>query len=330
MRCLSRRITYCLGIFILLIFIELHLFHITTMGATAVLIDIPSGASIKKFSQTLALEGYIPRPEVLELLLRVDGRPIHAGEYRLTPGMSLFKLAYLVKTGKVHQYSLTIPEGIQTAQLLALLKKAPKLVDVDEAIAAYQLRYEQLEGVLLPETYFYAKGTATIDVLTRAEQMMVALLEAHWPLQQNPMLSSPREAVILASLIEKETAAQQEMPLIAGVLTRRLQERMRLQVDPTVIYALGADYTGRLQRSDMVVEHPYNTYRNIGLPPGPIAMPGKAAILAALYPKMTDALYYVSKGDGQHYFSATFEEHQQAIRHYLIQGMPNERSETLH
>ena len=175
------------------------------------------------------------------------------------------------------------------------------------------------EGWFYPETYYFAKGTTDIDLLQRAHRKMQEELDDAWGKRtQSDVITTPYEALILASIVEKETGAVEERPQIAGVFVRRLQLGMRLQTDPTVIYGID-DYSGNITRTDLNTWTPYNTYMNHGLTPTPIAMPGRAAIDAVLNPEPGDALYFVARGDGRHYFSATLAEHQEAVRKYQIE-----------
>ncbi len=174
-----------------------------------------------------------------------------------------------------------------------------------------------LEGWIYPDTYSYTKGTRDIDVLRRAYQRMQQVLAEEWEARSQPLpLSSPYEALILASIVEKETGAPEERAAIAGVFVRRLQKNMRLQTDPTVIYGMGDNYRGNIRRSDLTRYTPYNTYKIDGLPPTPIANPGREAIHASLHPAPGKALYFVAKGDGRHQFSATLVEHNRAVQVY--------------
>jgi len=173
------------------------------------------------------------------------------------------------------------------------------------------------EGLFFPDTYFFEKNTTDVELLKRAHDKMQTLLDAEWHKRDKKVpLENPYQALILASIIEKETAAAEERKQIAGVFTRRLQKGMLLQTDPTVIYGMGDDYHGDIKREDLREPTPYNTYVNKGLPPTPIAMPGKAAIVAALHPAGGDALFFVSRGNGKHAFSATLEEHEKYVERY--------------
>jgi UPF0755 protein len=189
-----------------------------------------------------------------------------------------------------------------------------------EARAALGIKAEHLEGQFYPDTYLVARGTSDVDVLSQAAKLMQAELKAAWDNRDQGLpINSPYELLTLASIVERETALDSERPQVAGVFIRRLNKRMKLQTDPTVIYGLGESFDGDLRRADMTSDTPYNTYTRYGLPPTPISLPGKASIDAAVNPAPGDALYFVATGDpdGSHYFSATLEEHNQAVQRYL-------------
>jgi UPF0755 protein len=188
-----------------------------------------------------------------------------------------------------------------------------------QIVEKLNIEYFPPEGVFLPETYFFPRGTRASQMLKRSQQAMSTELEKLWKLRSSDAaVSSPYEALILASIIEKETAVDFERDEIAGVFTRRLKKRMRLQTDPTVIYGLGDRYQGTIRTRDLREATPYNTYVISGLPPTPIAFPGRDSIHAALNPKPGRSLYFVSKGDGTHYFSETLEEHNRAVAQYIL------------
>jgi UPF0755 protein len=184
-----------------------------------------------------------------------------------------------------------------------------------------------VEGWLAPNTYFYTLGDSDIGILKRAHKHQEQILSSQWD-QRAPGLpyKTPYQALIMASLVEKETAAKTEMPVISGVFVARLEKGMRLQTDPTIIYAMGSRYHGKIGYRDLKIDSPYNTYLHYGLPPGPIAMPGKGAIEAALHPAATDALYFVAKGDGTHVFSHTLEQQNAAVRRYQLHRGADYRS----
>lgn len=261
---------------------------------------------------------------VLAEQLRVAGR-LHAGEYALTAGMTPRDLLLNMSAGRVLQRNFTIVDGWNFRELRQALAKADKLRQDGAALddAALMARIgapgEMPEGRFLPETYAYVKGDSDLDILRRAHAAMAKLLDAAWARRDKDLpLASPYEALILASIVEKETGRADERARIAGVFVRRLQNHMLLQTDPTVIYGMGEAYAGNIHKSDLTTDTPYNTYTRTGLPPTPIAMPGKPAIEAALHPVQGTELYFVSRGDGSHVFSTTLDEHNRNVACYQL------------
>lgn len=261
---------------------------------------------------------------VLAEQLRVAGR-LHAGEYALTAGMTPRDLLLNMAAGRVLQRNFTIVDGWNFRELRQALAKADKLRQDGAALddAALMARIgapgEMPEGRFLPETYAYVKGDSDLDILRRAHAAMAKLLDAAWARRDKDLpLASPYEALILASIVEKETGRADERARIAGVFVRRLQNHMLLQTDPTVIYGMGEAYAGNIHKSDLTTDTPYNTYTRTGLPPTPIAMPGKPAIEAALHPVQGSELYFVSRGDGSHVFSTTLDEHNRNVACYQL------------
>lgn len=256
---------------------------------------------------------------VLAEQLHVAGR-LHAGEYALTTGMTPRDLLLNMAAGKVLQRNFTIVDGWSFRELRQALAKADKLrqdgAALDDAALMAKLGApgEMPEGRFLPETYAYVKGDSDLDVLRRAHTAMAKMLDALWA-QRDPNLplATPYDALILASIVEKETGRADERARIAGVFVRRLQNHMLLQTDPTVIYGMGESYAGNIHKSDLTTDTPYNTYTRQGLPPTPIAMPGKPAIEAALHPASGTELYFVARGDGTHVFSSTLDEHNRNV-----------------
>jgi len=250
---------------------------------------------------------------------------IKAGNYVFSKGTTPVQLLDKVVDGEVVQYSSTIVEGWTFRQMLAVLhqhkhidKKLTGLSD-SEITQALSLPKEHPEGQFLPDTYLFPEGTTDIQFLSRASQAIYRYLESEWPgRDENLPLKSSYEALILASIVEKETGVAKERPAIAGVFIRRLQKGMRLQTDPTVIYGMGEQFDGNIRRRDLKKDTPYNSYTRYGLPPTPIALPGKAAIDAVMHPADGNSLYFVAKGDGSHQFSATLEEHNRAVRRYQL------------
>jgi UPF0755 protein len=263
-------------------------------------------------------------PGVCGARLGVAGK-LHAGEYALTPGMTPTELLRKMAAGDVVQHHFTIVEGWTFKQLRVALAQEAGLqqtlaaVDDREIMSRLGAAGALAEGWFLPETYSYVKGMSDLDALRRAHEAMRKLLDTLWGGHPSDfVLDSPYQLLTLASIVEKETARPDERPLIAGVFLHRLRLGMRLQTDPSVIYGLGAQYDGRIHRRDLDADTPYNTYTQAGLPPTPIALPGKAALEAVMHPAATDALYFVARGDGSHEFSTTLDAHNQAVARYQL------------
>ncbi|MGH8530598.1 MAG: endolytic transglycosylase MltG [Nevskiales bacterium] len=249
---------------------------------------------------------------------------LKAGEYELTPASTPKQVLELLVSGKSKQYSFTIVEGWTAAEVFTRLAQQTAITHIlpaDPATIMQALGEPALhpEGLFYPDTYNYPRGTTDLEFLKRARGQMQQVLDEEWTARAPELpLSTPYEALILASIVERETGLSIERPLIAGVFVRRLQKGMMLQTDPTVIYGLGAKFDGNLRRADLQADTSYNTYTRVGLPPTPIALPGRAAINAALHPTPDSSLYFVAKGDGSHVFSATIEEHEAAVRQYQL------------
>jgi UPF0755 protein len=294
--------------------------HVQGQGSS---IDVGRGSSLKDIVVQLRAQGVTDAHPLywraLAEQLRVAGR-LHAGEYALAPGMTPRDLLANMAAGKVMQRNFTIVDGWTFRELRQALAKADKLrqdvASLDDAQLMEKLGAggEEPEGRFLPETYAYVKGDSDLDILKRAHAAMSKTLDALWAQRDKDLpLASPYEALILASIVEKETGRADERPRIAGVFVRRLRTHMLLQTDPTVIYGMGESYAGNIHKSDLTTDTPYNTYTRPGLPPTPIALPGKPALMAALHPASGSELYFVSRGDGSHVFSSTLEEHNRNV-----------------
>lgn len=262
---------------------------------------------------------------LLSRQLGTDGR-IQAGEYALQPGITPKQLLTGMRDGKVVRHQFTIVEGWNIRELRAALARATPLVqtlqDIDDAALMAALGREGVhpEGRFLPETYSYDRGDSDVDLLKRAADGLDRALAAAWEARAADLpIDTPEEALVLASIVEKETGIAEERPRIAGVFTRRLRIGMRLQTDPTVIYGMGSAFDGNIRRRDLTADTPYNTYTRDGLPPTPIAMAGVDALRAATQPEEGEALYFVAVGDGsgRHVFSASLAEHSAAVRAYV-------------
>lgn len=296
-------------------------------GPQAVDVEIPPGEPLRAVALRLHAQGALPHPADLVWLarLRGDTNDLRAGEYRVPPGTTVSGLLDLLKSGKVVMHALTLVEGWTFAQVRvavagdAALKHT--LAGLSDSALMSRLGYagENPEGRFYPDTYQFPKGTTDAAFLQRAYRAMQDHLAALWPARAPGLpYKSAYDALIMASLIEKETAQPRERGEIAGVFVRRLQKGMRLQTDPTVIYGLGAVYDGRITYKDLRTDTPYNTYTRYGLPPTPICLPSLASIEAALHPTPGDALYFVARGDGTHEFSATLAEQNAAVEKYQL------------
>lgn len=294
------------------------------------IVEIAPGSSLHDVISVLSSQGLLKHPTLFEIVARMTGqdRKIIPGEYRLHSGMSpLTLLSYLVE-GRVLQHAVTIPEGFTMVQIAELLDEQG-LADRQEFLGLCQdssfihllgLNVPSLEGYLFPDTYFVTRTMSPRDIVRMFVRRFDDILTEDLRARARDIGLTVHEVLTLASVIEKETSLPEERPLISGVFHNRLRRRMPLQSDPTVIYAL-KDFDGNLRKRDLVLESPYNTYRIIGLPPGPIANPGKASILAALYPAQTDYVYFVSRNDGSHEFSVTLAEHNAAVERYQRAAM---------
>ena len=291
-------------------------------------IDVAQGTPLLGILHTLTAAGIRTRLPLywraLARQMKVAGH-LQAGEYALDPGVTPRALLAKMAAGEVVQHHFTIVEGWTFAQLASALGRELNLKQdvaaTDDARIMGELGSPNVpaEGWFLPETYSYVKGTSDLELLRRAHAGMQKLLEQQWAARAPDLpLAGPYQALILASIVEKETARPDERPQVAAVFLRRLKLGMKLQTDPSVIYGLGAAYDGKLHRRDLDTDTPFNTYTRIGLPPTPIAMPGAASLAAVLHPADTDALYFVARGDGSHEFSANLDAHNRAVARYQL------------
>ncbi|MDX1404051.1 MAG: endolytic transglycosylase MltG [Woeseiaceae bacterium] len=298
------------------------------IGEDPVDFEISAGSGFGVISRRLAERGYLAHPDWYRWYARATGRAgaVHAGEYRISPGTTPRQLLQMFVDGDVRLYSFTIVEGWTFRDLVTALGQHATLeADMDyedwpALLESFGAEEQHPEGLFLPETYRYPKGTTVTDILRQAYALMRETLAEEWQNRRvNLPFTTPYEALILASIVEKETALAEERPRIAGVFVRRLEKNMRLQTDPTVIYGLGQDFDGNLTRRHLRSDTPYNTYTRRGLPPTPIALPGRAAINAAVQPAEGSELYFVATGlaDGSHKFSDTKEEHDAAVQEFL-------------
>lgn len=298
-------------------------------GKDGLLYEIKSGKTLTHVARDLKSRGYIDTASYLVWLGKFAGtaNDIKAGEYRFKDGITPERLLEQVVNGETLQYSLTIVEGWTFRQLMDAVHSNEYLLhtlsDYNDEQIMEEIGHagEHPEGRFLPDTYHFPRFTTDVDFLKRAYNAMKNLLDAEWPNRSIDVeYKAPYEALIMASIVEKETSLPSERKQIAGVFNRRLQKRMRLQTDPTVIYGLGRSFDGNIRRRDLRKDTPYNTYLHRGLPPTPIAMPGRDAVFAALSPQPGEDLYFVARGDGSHQFSATLEAHNSAVIEYQLGG----------
>ena len=290
--------------------------------------EIKPGTAFGEISRQLEQAGIVSSASLLRFYARWTGKAgtVQAGEYRVESGTTPVDLLRQFTSGGVRLYSFTIIEGWNHRDLLKALHAHPQVAasmtdeDWPPLLSELGADTRHPDGLFLTETYHFPKGTSDRALLTQAYEHMQAALGEEWPTRDTTSpVKTPYEALVLASIVEKETARVDEREKIAGVFARRLSKRMRLQTDPTVIYGIGADFDGNLTRRDLRTDTPYNTYTRHGLPPTPIAMPGRAAVYAALHPAAGEELYFVATGlgDGSHKFSRTKDEHDAAVREYL-------------
>lgn len=294
---------------------------------------VPQGASLRSALRLLQQKQLVTNARYLEWYLRyttpdpLGGRNVQAGRYRVEPGHTPLDILHQLVEGRVVMEQVTILEGWTFAQMRAQLAKAPELRQTitertdGELMAGLGAPDVPAEGRFAPDTYSYAAGaTSDMQVLRMAFEAQQKNLQEAWDSRPPDLpFNSPDEALALASIIEKETGLASERARVAGVYINRLRKGMRLQSDPTVIYGIRDHYDGNIRKRDLITDTPYNTYTRAGLPPTPIALPGREAIVAALNPEKTDALFFVAIGDGSggHYFSASYEEHNRALKRYL-------------
>jgi UPF0755 protein len=291
-------------------------------------VEVETGEGLAAVARKLAARGLVDRPRLWTLFGRYEGKAtrLRAGEYELTPGLSPAALLDLLVSGRVVLHGITIVEGWTFAQALAAVRAEPAirrtLDDAPPAEIMAKLGAEGVhpEGQLFPDTYLVASGATDLEVLKLAHARLKEELEAAWQARAEGLpLRDPYQALVLASIVEKETGAPDERPRIAGVFVNRLRLGMRLQTDPSVIYGLGERYDGDIRARDLTTDTPYNTYTRAGLPPTPIALVGRAALQAATRPLSTDDLYFVATGlgDGRHVFSKTYADHGRAVAQML-------------
>jgi UPF0755 protein len=296
-----------------------------TLAADKVEISVPGGASLSTAAHKAVEGGVRTQPDLLALYFRLagQGQTIKPGEYEVTRGMKPADLLGKLVRGDRIVLAVTLVEGWTFKQFRAALAKAEHLKNDTAAMSDAQIMQAlgregvNPEGRFFPDTYHYAKNSGDLAVLRQSMQLMDKRLAAAWEARApNLPLKTPDEALVLASIVEKETGRAQDRPDIAAVFINRLRIGMRLQTDPTVIYGLGDSFDGNLKRSHLMTDTPYNTYTRAGLPPTPIAMPGKASLMAAVQPSDSKALYFVARGDGSSHFSQSLDEHNRAVNRF--------------
>ena len=294
-------------------------------------LDVPRGATMNGLLAGFQQQGVLQSGRqrlYLSWYARLSGqaRDLKAGEYALAPGLRAIDLTALLASGRVVLHELRLVEGWAFAQALVEVRGHPALehtLPIDGAPAALMAALGEPdlhpEGRFYPDTYRFPRGTSDVEFLRRAYRTLDQVLAEEWAARAPDLpYASPREALIMASIVERETGLVDERAEIAGVFVRRLQKRMRLQTDPSVIYGLGAKFDGNLRKRDLLADGAYNTYTRAGLPPTPICLPGRAALHAALHPAPAKTLYFVARGDGSHQFSRTITEHTNAVRKYQL------------
>lgn len=307
----------------------------TPLDPPGTVLEVGGGSSLSGVAQKLAGAGVLRWPRLWVLAARARGVDAHIkqGEYRLDTPRSPAELLDMLVAGRVLQYSVTLPEGITLAEALAILQAQEAIKPLldgprDPRLLSLVAPYSDPEGLFFPDTYVFTRGETDLEILSLAHRRLTEILETAWADRDSGLpYQDAYEALVMASIVEKETGVPDERERIAGVFVRRLQKNMRLQTDPTVIYGLGENYAGNLRRKHLKdAENPYNTYRHRGLPPTPIALPGEAAILAAVHPAPGEELYFVARGDGSHQFSTSMEEHTRAVQQYQLRRREDYRS----
>lgn len=299
------------------------------------LLDVPAGSSPTGVLNRLQADGVIKDAFWLRLYWRfnLQGQSLHSGEYRMAPGMNAESLLDLWQKGEVVQYSVTLVEGWTFRQVRAALAKQVKLEQTASELSDTELMAKLghpdvfPEGRFFPDTYRYVRGMTDVELLKQAYNRLDEVLQEEWEKRAADVpYTDAYQALIMASLVEKETGVPQERGQIAGVFVRRLQQGMLLQTDPTVIYGLGDRYNGKITRALLKEATPYNTYVIAGLPPTPISMVGREAIHAAMHPVAGNSLYFVARGDGSHVFSADLDAHNAAVKEFQLKRRADYRS----
>jgi len=296
-----------------------------TTGEPPIEFTITPGSGVGAAAQQMVKAGVPVNPTLFQILARVTGHSgrIKAGSYELKPNTSPRRLLSQLVRGEFAQEAVTIIEGWTFRQMRdaiaatkTLRHETAKLSDA-ELMEKVSTDYKQPEGLFFPDTYLFAKGASDLQIYKQAHQMLLSRLNAAWEKRaENLPYKTPYEALIMASIVEKETGQKSERSMIAGVFVNRLRTGMMLQTDPSVIYGMGTRYEGKIAKKDLLTDTPYNTYTRYGLPPTPISLPGVQSLSAALSPAKTEALYFVSRNDGTSHFSNDLNEHNRAVNQY--------------
>lgn len=314
----------------------LMLKHPLPIQSPGAVYEFQSGINVKGLARDLADKKIITHPNIFELYTRMRGldRQLKAGEYYFPQGISTRGIIEKLATGDVLRHQLRVQEGWSIHQLTQAIRARNNIrhsLDFSNAnwIEALTPEYSHPEGLFMPDTYYYTKNESDKNILKRMLDDQIKYLDAQWTQRdtQTPY-ANPYEALIVASIVEKEASIPDERQAIAGVLIRRLEQNMRLQMDPTVIYGMGENFEGNITKDDLKKPTPYNTYVIKGLPPTPIALPSRQSIHAALHPDEGTSLFFVAKGDGSHHFSDTLEEHNEAVVKYILKQAPDNKEET--
>lgn len=287
--------------------------------------SVKSGSSVRSAAQQIGNAGVPVNPLLLELLARATGKSskLKAGNYELKPSTTPLKLLDQLARGEFAQEALAIIEGWTFKQMRQAIAEHPALkhdtaqMTDSEVLMRITTEYKYPEGLFFPDTYLFAKGASDLQIYKQAHAVLLRRLNDGWRKRDSGApYKTPYEALIMASIVEKETGQKSERDMIAGVFVNRLKLGMLLQTDPTVIYGMGEQYKGQIRKRDLQTDTPYNTYTRAGLPPTPIALPGAAALKAALNPARTESLYFVSRGDGTSHFSGNLDAHNRAVNKY--------------
>lgn len=324
----KRLLQWALVFFLAFILLDVSYFiraPLLPKGSKPIIFTLEPGKSFWQVAHELHAQHLLSRPFYWGMMVLLEGHAEHlkAGDYQIVPGEKPQELIQQIVQGKIYLYSITVPEGWTFSQMITLLGRHPYVKHTLDGYSASMIMHKlgkesDPEGHFFPSTYLFARGTPDQIVLKLAHETMVQKLEREW-MNRDPNVpyTNQEQALIVASLIEKEAAKHEERPVIAGAIINRLKKKMLLQVDASVIYGLGSHYHGKLTRADLRKDTPYNTYLHKGLPPTPICLPGLDSIRAALHPAKTDVLFWVARGDGTHQFSKTLRQHSQAVATYI-------------